>query len=185
MKIQPLDPFYLPVVEFGSDSGLISVNNAIFENITVYGCSDFSFKNISFDFQIPKITVDIVFPFARIDCNYNISASTFFFPVSGDGLFNGNFTNVSVHGVIYGEYYTENKQQYVKVINQEISLDIESSEAHLEDTGNSLKNAVMNDFWPTVFTVIKPKAEIKVGQIALSIFKNMLELYSVQDLAPH
>lgn len=47
MKIQPLDPFYLPVVEFGSDSGLISVNNAIFENITVYGCSDFSFKNIS------------------------------------------------------------------------------------------------------------------------------------------
>lgn len=42
----------------------------------------------------------------------------------------------------------------------------------------------MNDFWTTLFTIIKPKAEVKIGEVAVSLIKDMLEQYDIDSLVP-
>lgn len=88
MHIPSLDPLLVPHAEL--DTG--ETFKAIFDNILIYGLSNFTLKDLNLDLDGNVISIQLKFPKVRAMADYNIKGRILILQLNGAGKCEGNYS---------------------------------------------------------------------------------------------
>lgn len=88
LRIPPLEP--LEVLHAELDTG--DSFKAVFDNIRIYGLSDFIVKDVIVDYNATTLTLDLVFPLVRAMADYKIRGRLLILQLNGSGKSLGTYS---------------------------------------------------------------------------------------------
>lgn len=90
LRMPPLEPLLVQHAELDTGSAF----KAVFDNINIYGLTNFIVKKINVDIDRNTLEVDLLFPFVRTTADYTIKGRLLILQLNGFGKSRGS----------YGEY---------------------------------------------------------------------------------
>lgn len=92
MHIPPFEPMVIKSAALKDEKSF----NASFENIRIFGLSDFKINSLDYDLDNDKVDIDLTFPLLRIYANYKIKGKILILQLNGFGTCDGNYSKYPV-----------------------------------------------------------------------------------------
>lgn len=90
MHIPSLDPMHIPHAELDTGASF----KAVFDDIRIYGLSDFVLKSVKIDIKDNVIDVDLLFPLITAIADYNMKGRILILQLNGVGKAAGNYSKL-------------------------------------------------------------------------------------------
>ncbi|KAI5694011.1 hypothetical protein M8J75_009407 [Diaphorina citri] len=191
LKIPILEPLNLPLVTLDSSGSQVVNFKANFRNMKLHGAKALDVKDVKLDYKGRKLSMVLHLPKVYMTSDYDMNGKVLVLPIRGNGKCSGNFTDVEADVLFSGKFYEKNHKQFVKLdATPKVSIKLGNSEMHFdnlfngnEELGRSTNN-FLNDNWELVSAEVIPLVQDTVSTISYQLFKNVLDVYSVDQLLP-
>ncbi|KOX75423.1 Protein takeout [Melipona quadrifasciata] len=191
LGIPACEPFRLEEIEIDQTSGPIHIR-AIYNNVSIYGGTNFVPKSIRFDLEENIIHVNLYFPRLEMIANYIMDGRILMLPITGNGVAHGNFTDIDV---IMALQLTRYWDQRTGLIHQRVEyiyvdFDIGYATVYLDnlfdgdETLSAAMNLFLNDNWNTVIAEIKPKLEETIATLIMDFTNVIFSMFPEDVLLP-
>ncbi|RZC41970.1 takeout-like [Asbolus verrucosus] len=149
---------------------------ASFKNIEVYYADEFKIEDAKIDLDQLRIELAVSFSRLRIKSQYNIQGKILILQVNGQGLADGNFTNVYVKAVANGKFSSKNGKDYVVVNNRSLELDLGKPVFYFDNVFrnnpqlNEQTNKIVNENIVDLVDELKPVIIETVSEIVFASY---------------
>lgn len=191
LGIPKCEPLHLDEIEIDQSSGPIYIR-AIYNNVSIFGGTDFVPKSIRLDLDKNVIRLKLFIPRLEMVSNYVMDGRIMMLSITGNGLGHGNFTDIDVIVTIQMERYLNERTGSIHQSVDDIYVDFEIGHAtvHLDNLfdGDEMlsgaMNLFLNDNWSTIIAEIRPKLEETIAMLIMKFTNTIFSLFPENVLLP-
>ncbi|CAH1116025.1 unnamed protein product [Phaedon cochleariae] len=185
--IPPLDPLVLPKASLDSGDQF----SASFSDIQIYNALDFQLEKVHLDLEKFSVDLAIMFPSLRIKSRYELDGKLLVLQLKGQGLADGNYTNV--YGKIFGTGvpFEKNGKTHYKIEDSKIDIDIGGAHLYFDrifgdnEELNEQTNKVINENIKDLIGELKPVVIQVIRGFVLGICNRLFDRYTFDELFPN
>lgn len=96
LLIPPCEPLKIPEINIKQNAGAIRIESE-YSDMTIYGFSNFTLRDISVDVPKKRLQADLWFPELGMTSNYLIHGKLLLMPITGSGKAYGNFSKYTIN----------------------------------------------------------------------------------------
>uniref|UniRef100_A0A336MQ09 CSON004043 protein n=1 Tax=Culicoides sonorensis TaxID=179676 RepID=A0A336MQ09_CULSO len=189
LSIPSVDPLEIDQINLEQDSGPINLNSR-FDNIKMYGLSEFRIRAVRVDAEKAKFRLRLWFPELHMVADYYVKGKFLMVPMVGNGKSTGNFSDVDAIASLKAERFTRNGREYLKVKDIFAEFNIGHASVHLDSLFNGNQelsdtlNKFLNENWRAVTAEIKPELEDFISNLLNETTTTLFDRYPYEQLLP-
>ncbi|XP_043589497.1 protein takeout-like [Bombus pyrosoma] len=191
LGIPACEPLRLEEIQIDQSSGPIYIH-ARYNNVSIYGGTNFAPKSISFDLDKNIVHLELYIPRLEMVANYIMDGRIIMLPITGNGIGYGNFTDIDAIVALQLERYRNERTGLIHQKVEDIYVDFEIGHATVrldnlfngDETLSAAMNLFLNENWGTVITEIRPKLEETVAMLVTNFTNTIFSVFPEDVLLP-
>ncbi|XP_014271682.1 protein takeout isoform X2 [Halyomorpha halys] len=157
LNLLPIEPMKIEKIEMRQGNG---DSFQIYQKITdldVYGLSNYSIDNFSFDYEKKQMNHTLSFPLIKLLGDYEIEGKILILPIKGNGKVSYLCTNVTIDSRVSFETFEKNKEKYIRIKDYKLQIQPQHAEIYFTNLFNGDKrlgdamNRFLNNNWKEAF----------------------------------
>ncbi|XP_073989719.1 uncharacterized protein [Rhodnius prolixus] len=180
MGLARLDPWKLGLRSLSASGGPVTLGVSVDEGV-IRGLGNATLTSARLNKKGNKLIIESLHKKLIFSGKQDLTGTFLLYPLNSNGVFHGQVDNMRVT-------YTVHLNSTPAVIDMHMKsvefIQIELTDNTLGYWGNAGLNKIVNDHWETFYDVIRPHAEVILGEELTQTFKPLLSQYSLDELLP-
>uniref|UniRef100_A0AAU6SGY2 Protein takeout n=1 Tax=Maconellicoccus hirsutus TaxID=177089 RepID=A0AAU6SGY2_MACHI len=189
LSIPSFEPLILPEITLNQGKGPINLQTT-FNNLHLWGLSVFDIKEFRSKMESNQLKFKLLYPYLMSKSIYRINGRVLMLPIEGDGVSEGNYTNVESVVQIQGSRIRQNGNTFFFVEKATVSLDVSHVSIYFDNLFNGDKelgdsmNTFLNDNWKSIMKDMRPVFEESIGAMVKELFNSMYNKLPLEEILP-
>ncbi|GLV39173.1 uncharacterized protein CBL_06224 [Carabus blaptoides fortunei] len=167
--VPSIEPLVISRLSMENGAGAVRVR-ALFQNITVFGASNYTVGGIDADLENYSIILGLTIPRIEVRGKYEVGGNVLLFPVRSKGDFWASFNDVDAVAQIIGKEVTREDVRYMRIEKLAADFKLKTSRFKVRDvinTGNVIGEAMnrfLNNNANEIIEEMKPAAATAIAR---------------------
>ncbi|XP_018321084.1 circadian clock-controlled protein-like [Agrilus planipennis] len=131
LHVPPMEPLDLGEINLQTTDNHGMLN---FTNLKVWGCSDYTIKNVMVDLSRHIFKYNLKLPRLYFEGNYDMDMRLLAFELKDSGFMKGNLSNYRGNCLLHGKKINRNGNDYLTFNKIQISIELGTSEVQLDSS---------------------------------------------------
>ncbi|XP_069682345.1 protein takeout-like isoform X2 [Periplaneta americana] len=185
LGLKSLDPLDVPFLEMTQDNGNATIHIE-FKNVRFEGLSNTNVTSVKANIEEHKLEITSRLPYLDIMGNFNAEGGVLSFPISAQGVFHVNTTDVIVVLIVYyvpSNLYLAVERLTIDLIPSGITYDFDKYLDGDNKLGEAM-NVFLNENSHEVFSAMKPQIVDMFSQVMTDVSDKVLHNFPADILLP-
>ncbi|XP_030766710.1 uncharacterized protein LOC115890579 [Sitophilus oryzae] len=163
----------------------------VVNNVSAYGCSNFTISNLSINLLNHEVIIDVEIPQLMIEAQYTLDGKILLVPVKGTGNLEANITDIGARAKLKGEPYEKDGDIYVRHREIKLKARVGGGSVRLKNLFNdkdkvllTIINDAINRNLQPFLDQLMPIIENALGRVFLNAGNGIMESFSFNQLFP-